>query len=353
MSETSKRTVLVYRTGHLGDTICAVPAFRLIRARFPEARLILLCDRPAGGKVFAEQVVEAFGIFDVVETYRSGRGMMTLWQMTGCVRKHHPELAVILPQARESARNLERKKRFFRGCGVADVRGVNFPTLPNEWQPNEPARLLQVLRAVGIRGGMPAYALPVNAAARQSVREKLARLGIPPNTPFLAFCGGGKEATQQWDLARYGRVLRRVADEFQIPVLGLGNETDAARYRTEVLPLFPDLRQPGPLPLPELFEAFRDAVMYLGNDTGPMHAAAAVGCPVAAVLSARNAPGVWDPDVEPRLIFRHRTECEDCFLRKCGREKHRCMTAITEDLVLAGLLPFLGKALTHKKRQDR
>jgi ADP-heptose:LPS heptosyltransferase len=341
-------SVLVYRTGHLGDTVCAVPAFRRLREQFAGSRLMLLCDRPARGKVSATQVVEMLGIFDEVKTYRSGQALATLWQMARYVRAQRPELVVILPQVREPAASLAQKKKFFHWCGVRDVRGVNFPALRHAWQPNEPERLMQMLRAVGIRGKKPDYAVPVDSAARERVREKLRQLGVSEKTPYLIFCGGGKAPTQQWSLMRYAHVLKTVTDRFHLPVIGLGSAVECADYQREVSPLFPDLRLPGPLSMPEAFELLRGALAYFGNDTGPMHVAAAVGCPVAAVVSARNPPGAWDPDVEPRLVFRQRTDCEDCFLNQCVTERHRCMTGVTEEMVLAGLVPFLEKLLNQK-----
>ena len=339
-------TVLVYRTGHLGDTVCAIPAFRRLREHFAGSRLILLCDSPARGKVPATQVVEMLGIFDEVKTYRSGQRLATLWQMARYVRERRPELVVILPQVREPAASLAQKKKFFEWCGVTDVRGVNFPALRHAWQPNEPERLMQMLRATGIRGKKPDYIVPMDFGTRTRVREKLTQLGVSENTPYLVFCGGGKAPTQRWSPARYANVLNTVTERLRLPVIAVGSTAESADYEREISPLFPDLRLPGALFIGEVFELLRGALAYFGNDTGPMHVAAAVGCPVAAVVSARNPPGAWDPDVEPRLVFRHRTECEDCFLNHCVTEHHRCMTGITEETVLAGLIPFLEKLTT-------
>jgi ADP-heptose:LPS heptosyltransferase len=344
--------VLVYRTGHLGDTVCAIPAFRRLREHFGGSPLMLLCDHPARGKVSATQVVEMLGIFDEVKTYRSGRALTTLWGMARYMRERRPEVVVILPQAREPAASLARKKKFFRWCGIKDVRGVNFPTLRHAWQPNEPERLMQMLRAVGIRGKKPDYAMPVDTVARERVLEKLKQWGVSENSPYLVFCGGGKALTQLWSLNRYANVLKTVTDRFHLQVIGVGTAAEYTDYQKEVSPLFQDLRLPGSFSVPELFELLRGARAYFGNDTGPMHVAAAVGCPVAAVMSARNPPGVWDPDVEPRIVFRHRTECEDCFLNTCQAERHRCMTGITVEMVLEGLLPFLEKLKSESRNLE-
>ena len=349
MSDKRKK-ILVYRTGHLGDTVCAIPAFRMIRHFFGSAELTLLCDSPSASKVAVAEVIRPLNIFDHISVYHSGKKLSTLWELNRSVRQARPDMVILLSQVRETPENVRQKKSFFRRCGVTDIRGHVFPTLAHAFQPNEPQRLVQLLRSIGVHGHKPAYDIPVDAASHASVMAKLQAVGVNAEQPFLIFCGGGKEMTQRWPLERYATVLQRVAAEIKWPIVGLGSPAELSNYRLSVIPRFPDLRLPKEsLTVPEIFELCRLGAAWFGNDTGPMHVAAAVGCPVAAVLSARNSPGTWDPDFERHIIFRHRTECENCFLNECIVEKHRCMTAITEDSVVAGLLPFLA-SLPDRKR---
>jgi ADP-heptose:LPS heptosyltransferase len=341
LSDKPNKRILVYRTGHLGDTICAIPAFRLIRSFFAKAELRLLCDRPQGTKVAAFDVIGSLDLFQEIITYASNRNLLTGLELIRAVRTVRPDLIIMLPQGRETADMISRKKRFFYHCGVSEVRGHNFPTLRDEWQPTESNRLVQMLHSVGVRGPKPAYEIPCDRASVNSVRAKLRSVGVEAGQAYLTFCGGGKEPTQHWSLTRYARVIQAVTQRFPLAVVAIGSISECMKYQEQMLPIFPEMRFPGHLSLRELFELLRGSLAYFGNDTGPMHVAASLGCPVAAVISARHAPGVWDPDVEPRVLFRHRTECEDCFLSECLQERHRCMTGITEEIVLSGLLPFI------------
>src|SRR5580658_9613367 len=117
MTWNQPQRVLVYRTGHLGDTVCAIPAFRLIRSFFKDAGLTLLCDRPQGDKVAVADVIRNLGIFENVITYASNRGLLTVWELFRAVREVRPDIVIILPQVRESAGNVRQKKGFFRRCG--------------------------------------------------------------------------------------------------------------------------------------------------------------------------------------------------------------------------------------------
>jgi ADP-heptose:LPS heptosyltransferase len=343
-SSSRKKKVLVYRTGHLGDTVCAIPAFRLVRQFFADANLTLLCDQPQGAKVAAAEVIGNLGIFDRIHTYTSNRQLQTIWELIRSVRHINPDIAIILPQVSEAIESVHRKIRFFRRCGIPDVRGHNFPALRHAWQPTESDRLVQVLRSIGVRGEKPGYGIPVDLASRESVEKKLKDIGVDPEKPFLLFCGGGKDATQRWPLERYAKVLPVLATEMGWPIVALGNAQETESYRQYVLPRFSGLHLlPAPLNLPELFEICRLAKAFFGNDCGPMHVAASVDCPVAVLMSARALPGAWHPNVTPNLVMRLRLECEGCLLRECLEEKHRCMTGLTEDRVLAEVPEFLRK----------
>ncbi|MEI8198141.1 MAG: hypothetical protein WCI73_19785, partial [Phycisphaerae bacterium] len=85
-------------------------------------------------------------------------------------------------------------------------------------------------------------AIPVEAADRAKVCEKLQAIGVDPARPFAVFSGGGKTIAQQWPLERYAQVLARLAQEFSLPVLALGTVAETERYRAGVLPGYPALR---------------------------------------------------------------------------------------------------------------
>ncbi len=338
--------VLVIRTGHLGDTLCAIPAFRLLRKYFPHARLSLLCDRPDAGKVAAREVVERLGLFDEIVTYRAPRSLGELWELYRIVRQQRPQLVVQLPQQDRTAQGFARQRYFFRAAGIHHLIGFVPTGHHRDWNPTEADRQINLLNAAGIVGPKPEYDLPVDSAARQTLREKLLHMGLAADEPYLVFCGGGKTTSQHWPLAWYSEVLSRLHLALGMPIVGVGTPVEMAAYRHQVSPDFPHLLLPEKRwTLFELFELLRGATAYLGNDTGPMHVAAAVRCPTVAIISARNWPGQFDPDVEPRLLLRHRTPCEGCHLDDCTVPGHPCLRTITPDIVVDKAQAFLARLL--------
>ena len=188
--------IVVFRTGHLGDTVCAIPAFRLLRKHLGNAHMTLLCDYPAGGKVPAWDVIERLELFDSVVAYESGKGWKTWYQLFTLMRKLHPDLLVQLPQVDRSAKGLKQQRMFFRLAGVRRLIGFSTLASPSEWHPNEPSRLIQLLNQEGIVGAKPDYGIPVSQPALLAVKCKFQALGVNLEKPYAVFCGGGKTATQ-------------------------------------------------------------------------------------------------------------------------------------------------------------
>lgn len=347
-------SILVIRTGHLGDTVAAVPALRLIRAWAPVARLTLLCDQPLAGQTPARSVLEPMGVTDDIATYRTRprwRAALSIWRT---VRRLKPDLAIVLGQARATKQATTTLVWALRLMGITDVRVSNPITAADGTWPGEAARLCHGLNAVGIDGPTPPFAIPPFVQAQQEVQQRLRDVGVTDGAPYLVFCGGGKAPTQRWPLDRYAQVLQALVAAHRLPVIVVGSATETAQYRAAFGANAPGIHYLDGLSLPELFELLRSALAYLGNDTGPMHVAASVGCPVIAVMSARNAPGQWYPEVQPRLVFRRDVPCQNCFLQDCIVERHRCMTDISVAEVTSGALQFINiltdaSAVSNKK----
>jgi len=82
-------------------------------------------------------------------------------------------------------------------------------------------------------------------------------------------------------------------------------------------------------------ELLRRCVFYLGNDTGAMHVAAAVGTRCVGVFGAQYPETSWHPYGGDHVVIRRRPPCRNCFLTECTRYATRCLTDISADDVWA------------------
>jgi heptosyltransferase-2 len=82
--------------------------------------------------------------------------------------------------------------------------------------------------------------------------------------------------------------------------------------------------------------------MFVGNDSGAMHVAAAVGLPVVAIFGPTDPHGT--APITPRCtVVQEKPYCSPCFLRRCPID-HRCMTSVRPEAVEAAARGWLRSA---------
>jgi lipopolysaccharide heptosyltransferase II len=80
--------------------------------------------------------------------------------------------------------------------------------------------------------------------------------------------------------------------------------------------------------------------LFLGNDSGAMHVAAAVGLAVVGIFGPTDPLGTA-PVTQRLSIVQEKPYCSPCFLRHCPTD-HRCMTRISPQAVEAAAKPWLS-----------
>jgi ADP-heptose:LPS heptosyltransferase len=89
---------------------------------------------------------------------------------------------------------------------------------------------------------------------------------------------------------------------------------------------------------------------FVGNDTGTMHMAAAMGLRCVAIFSSRERPGLWYPQGEGHKVFRTTIECEGCGLVECLERGNECLNCIKVDDVLAACRDVFTTSISAGKR---
>ncbi|MEQ8968466.1 MAG: glycosyltransferase family 9 protein [Azospirillaceae bacterium] len=336
------RRILIYRLGSIGDTVVALPALRLIARAFPDAERRLLTTFPGSGRESpVAGMLAGTGLVHGAIDYRKGeRGLAPLMALRKEIRAFRPDALIYLAEKR-GLKAAWRDVAFFHACGVPKVIGApvtrarqtyRYDPVTERFEP-EAARLARCLESLGdARLQDPAsWDLALTDEERAEARAALA--GWPGAGRFVAACVGSKIPVKDWEEANWTRALGRIGREH--PGLGLvfvGAPDDAERSArvAEAWP-GPSLDLCGRLSPRASAAVMAGADLFLGNDGGPMHLAAAVGTPTAVVFAARNLPGVWFPQGPDHTVLYHRTPCFGCQLDTCPDYDKMCIRAITPD----------------------
>lgn len=348
-----RRNILVFRTGHLGDTVISLPSIRVIRERHPRHRLILLTEMEVGraGHVSAWDILGQTGWFDDVVFFRPAAGVLEKIRVAVQLLKELRGLDadLIYDLAPERSLVQSRRDRFFfrRLAGVKEHRGGGYLVKPGV----DGAGILQrvepewkrLLRAVGADAKEPVFDLPISKSDRDVVGNALEHAGVPEGGRLLAVGPGSRMPAKIWPLERFREVGRRLIEEYSdIHLIVLGGADDSWRGddlcgawggRSHNLA--------GRLSIYGSAAVLEGCAAYVGNDSGSMHLAAAVGTPCVALFSARDYPGQWEPYGSGHTIFRHETECAGCMVDICPFG-NRCINLISVDDVCRAAEAMLG-----------
>jgi len=166
----------------------------------------------------------------------------------------------------------------------------------------ERARALAAAEALPIGGS-----LTVSAAQRQELEAWLTRRGVGA-APLLLVQAGNKRTMRRglkrlavnhkyWPPERWASVLRHLrarCPQHAIVLIGTGPEEALNRELAALAGIERCYNVADDLPIPRLIALLERAAALIGVDSGPAHAAAAVGCP-QVVLFGRASPSLYRP----------------------------------------------------------
>lgn len=347
------RRVLVYRLGSLGDTLIVLPAFHLVRRRFPDAHITLLTNKPVSTKASAmESVLVNTGLYDDVVSYpSSARSLATLRELRAMLAKGNYDLLAYLAKPKSGRKSSLKDWLFFRSCGIRSIVGIPFSkrTLRCEKLPNQNRwrwdadRTMECLRELGPVDLDDPAGWDLKFTREESDRAESLLREHKVAGPFLVASIGTKVPANDWEERNWSALFARLGQTHgAMPLVMLG-APDEVEYSARLLSHWP-----GPTAnlcgqtAPRVAGAvMRRASLFLGHDSGPMHMAATVGTPCVAIFSARNVPGEWFPRGNQHTIFYRQTECFACGLTECVVEKKKCILSITVDEVLGAIVAKL------------
>jgi ADP-heptose:LPS heptosyltransferase len=357
--------VLVYRCGTLGDTLVAVPAIQALRATFPTARFTLMTAHDPGGKLWADEVVREFGWFDATLVYESAelRSPLGLARVLGRVRRARPDLVAYLASDRNSHLRLWRDRAFFR---LAGTRAFLAPTpsprsrpwgrlrRPRGLLPFEAERLLEACSRRGIGDGTVRFELPDGPEHATRIAALVEAAGIDPARPLVALCPGSKQAIKRWPVERWITLATRLVAETDavIAIVGGPEEAEIGTAMVGRLPAGRGVMLAARTTVLESAALLRRCALYVGNDTGAMHLAAAVGTPCVAVFAAREPARSWHPYGDGHVVLRRdEVSCAPCYRSQCTTQGLRCLLGIEVEQVWTACRALLVPAARTEGRR--
>ena len=339
--------ILIRATNWIGDAILALPALRAVRNRFQDAEIAIVA-RPYVADIYRDQKIcnqlinyEPQGI----HAGFSGRE-----RLAAELRLQKFDVALLLQNAFDAAwiawrAGIRERIGYARdGRSFLLTKAVPVPK-PGEIPAHEKFYYLELLRRVGWLDSLPNdsfISMVVPEEKQRCAAEFLAELGVRPHALRVAIGAGASYGSAKcWPPTRFAELANRLRSREDADVILFGTAAESAVSSAIAACMSrPPIDLTGKTAIADLPALLAQCHLFIGNDSGAMHVAAAMGLPVVAVFGPTDPFGT--APVTPRCtIVQEKPYCSPCFLRRCPTD-HRCMTRVTPDMLEAAVRPWLA-----------
>jgi predicted lipopolysaccharide heptosyltransferase III len=336
--------VLVVRLRSIGDTVLATPSLHALRRFLPDARIDVLLED------WVAPLLEGFEEVDRVVAVRRGSNAarfrlareLRAARYDVVYNLHGGTTAALLARASGAAHRVGSV-----GYAYASLHNHLAPPSAELWRRAQTHSAEQQLALLGWTGvpvsDRPATHLAVTPAAAGRVAERLRAEGFGESQPFALVHPAAAFETKTWAAPNFARVVEHLAGRGlrAVAVAGPGEERvieEVRRHARTTLAGFSDLT------LPELTALAARASLFVGNDSGVAHVAAALSVPQVVVFGSSNVAH-WRPWTQaPAEVVREEMPCAPCPGYTCSEfDAPECIRRVSVERVTAAIERVLQK----------
>jgi heptosyltransferase-3 len=332
------RKVLVIRLRSIGDTVLATPALVTLRRFLPQAKIEILLEDWVAPVLERSPLVDR--VITIPKQSRTARARLarelhrTKYDVV--YNLHGGTTATFLTRATGAPYRVG-----FGHYQYARLHNHVAPAPQEIWQRQDLHSVEQQLALIGWTGvpvtDRPGTQLAVSEPAARSIAEKLAASKIREDQPLALIHPAAALKTKQWATESFARIAEAVAERGLAPVAivspGERPVLEALRKQANTsVAGFADLS------LPEVTALTARARLFIGNDSGIAHIAAATGTPCVVIFGSSNLTH-WRPwTVGPGEVVREELECQPCHGYFCAKfDQPQCILRVPVERVVGAI----------------
>jgi heptosyltransferase-2 len=336
--------ILIRSTNWIGDAVMTLPAVAAVRNTFPGARITILV-KPWVADIFRL----CRDIDDIMLYERPGihDGPAGFWRLTAELRKREFDAAILLQNAIEAAIIAFLAGIPMRAGYNSDGRGL---LLTHSVQRTTAIRkvhqsdyYLEMVKALGCRPTGREAVLTLGKDDERLAGELLAGHGLQDNCLLVGMAPGATYGpAKKWFPERFSSVADKLVDGFSAQIFLFGSSEDKSTAAiVQARAKYPMLDLTGKTGLKEAMALMGRCRLFISNDSGLMHVAAALGVPTIAIFGSTN-PATTSPAGRNHIIIHKDVACSPCLKPDCPTD-FRCMDLIGVDDVYEAAVRLLGQ----------
>ncbi len=323
-NRTDIRSILIILPNWLGDAVMATPAIEALCEFYPHAQLTLV------GSFVSIEALKHHPFCHrhyIDKTKNGGSRLLNTYKFAKMISRH--DIAISFRNQLHASLLLK-----FTGSPVTIAR--------DSWH----ARLLLTLHPKPKEGHLvEQYIGLVEAVTKENVQPvSPLRLFIQAHTyerPTLGINPGATYGSaKRWYPEKFAKVAANYADQYDIIIFGGPTETEMAKaIEDELTTLGIDniINVAGKTTIQELCSYIGGLSLFITNDSGPMHVAAAYQVPTVSIFGPTRHLETSQWKNRQSAIVRHDLECAPCMKRECPLKHHDCMKKIEAEEVIEAI----------------
>ena len=333
-------SILAIRIDRIGDVVVSLPALKALKDIFPHAHLAVMV------KAENAPLVKNIPFINEVITYQD---------FAGALKKLHAErfsmtVDLLMDYTLKTAMLAYLSKaKVTAGFDMGGRGGLfTIPVRQSDEKKKMAEHLLDLVAAIGARFGFDESAAGYSdprlfiseedkSFADAFLKDLAARKKV-----VVAMHPGGNYPSQRWPQERFAQVAEAISQKYHagIVILGSHAERDIVDYMALLVGV--ETVTAIGLPLDKVAAIISSANLFIGNNSGLLHIAAALGKPTVSAMGPTD-PALWWPIGVYNLVIRKGLSCSPCNKGIC--DSHECMKFISVEEVLRAVDILMRKIL--------
>lgn len=343
--------LLLIRLRSIGDIVLLTPALRLLKDWRPDLRLSVLLESR-----FAELLQHHPDVDEVLLYPRVGglNGFFSSVHFVRELRRRRFQLCLNLhggpTSAWLAAASGAQAKVSFAKCRARylyDFLIPDAPTILGKSVYHTAEHQTSAFFYLGLPSqAVPAGHLVVTSKSQAWWQEKRNEMGTPEGKDYALLHPTARFDTKVWPAERFAQLGAHLERELSlIPFYLCGPGEETALDKIEQVSSR-RIRRLTNLPLGRLSAVLAGGRLFVGNDSGPAHMAAAFGVPSVVIFGSSSSQfwGPWPP-IGPHRIVQNPFDCNPCRGYRCERfTQPECILSVTFEQVRAAVEAVLHAA---------
>ena len=338
------KNILVMRYRFIGDTVLTVPFLRNLRRAEPDAFIAWMVAPGSSDVVKGIPYIDEMIYWDPVTIHADSRGahrtLSAKWAFLKDLRRHHFDKVYVLKRSLSSAVIAWLSGAPKRIGFDTEGRGMFLTTrVRYHHDQHEVENFLSVLEADGITVTDDFLEIWTTPEEEKRVLKVLGDAGADPAEGLAAIHPFSAVTQRGWPLENFAELTARISRETGLRPVILGGPGDVGAFDS-VRHMFGNgiIDLVGKCNLRDTIALLKQSALFVGNDSGIMHLAAAAGTPLVALFGPQS-PNKFGPWSDRAKVIYRGLPCSPCrqkFFSECEpspRGRPACMEAISVEEV--------------------